>query len=47
MLGLLDGRVTYVLDKAGVVRHVFESMLGVNKHVDEALATARGIGASQ
>ena len=47
MLGLLDGRVTYVLDRAGIVRHVFDSMLGVNKHVEEALVTARGIGASQ
>lgn len=39
MLGLLEGRVTYVIDPAGVLRHRFESMLGFDKHVKEALAT--------
>lgn len=47
MLGLVDGRVTYVLDSKGVVRHVFDSMLGVNKHVEEALVTARGLGGAR
>ena len=46
MLGLVDGRVTYVLDKTGIVRHVFESMLGVYQHVEEALVIARSLGAS-
>ena len=35
--GLVDGRVTYVVDKDGVVRHVFESLLRATKHVDEAI----------
>lgn len=39
MLGLADGRVTYVLDRQGIVRYSFDSMLGFNKHVDRALAT--------
>jgi peroxiredoxin Q/BCP len=47
MLGLVEGRVTYVLDSQGVVRHVFDSMLGVNKHVEEALVTARGLGGAR
>lgn len=36
-LGFFPGRVTYVLDKEGVVRHVFSSQLGVTRHVKEAL----------
>jgi peroxiredoxin Q/BCP len=34
--GLLPGRVTYVIDAEGVVRHVLSSQLGVEKHVEEA-----------
>jgi thioredoxin-dependent peroxiredoxin len=37
-LGLLPGRVTYVIDRGGVVRHVFNSQLQATRHVDEALA---------
>lgn len=47
MLGLVDGRVTYVLDRAGVVRHRFDSMLGATKHVKEALGTLRALGAGK
>jgi peroxiredoxin Q/BCP len=36
-LGLMPGRVTYVIDKKGVVRHVFSSQLAVSRHVEEAL----------
>jgi peroxiredoxin Q/BCP len=36
-LGLLPGRVTYVIDKQGVIRHVFNSQLNPTKHVTEAL----------
>src|SRR5918997_1554675 len=35
--GLFPGRVTYVIDENGVVRHIFSSQLGVEKHVEEAL----------
>jgi peroxiredoxin Q/BCP len=35
--GLLPGRVTYVIDEGGVVRHVFNSQLNPSKHVREAL----------
>ncbi|WP_422931257.1 peroxiredoxin [Singulisphaera sp. PoT] len=37
-LGLFPGRVTYLIDRQGVVRHIFSSQLQVNKHVDETLA---------
>jgi peroxiredoxin Q/BCP len=39
--GLFPGRVTYVIDKECVVRHVFASQLSVERHVQEALAALR------
>lgn len=36
-LGLLPGRVTYIVDKEGVVQHVFNSQFNAEKHVKEAL----------
>jgi peroxiredoxin Q/BCP len=36
-LGILPGRVTYVIDLDGVVRHVFSSMSKIDRHVNEAL----------
>ena len=43
-LGLLPGRVTYVIDREGVVRHVFSSQLAASRHVEEALGALRAIG---
>ena len=40
LLGL-PGRVTFVFDKDGVVRHRFSSHVRFGKHVDEALAVVR------
>jgi thioredoxin-dependent peroxiredoxin len=37
LLGLIPGRVTYVIDPGGVVRHVFDSQMNPTKHVREAL----------
>jgi thioredoxin-dependent peroxiredoxin len=37
----LPGRVTYVFDKAGVVRHRFDSMIRFGKHVEEALEVVK------
>jgi thioredoxin-dependent peroxiredoxin len=36
--GLLPGRVTFVIDKEGVVRHAFNSQINATKHVAESLA---------
>jgi peroxiredoxin Q/BCP len=36
-LGIIPGRVTFIIDKQGVVRHVFSSQLQAEKHVDEAV----------
>jgi len=41
-LGLFPGRVTYVIDEQGVVRHIFSSQLGVERHVEEAISALRG-----
>ncbi len=35
--GLLPGRVTYIIDKQGIVRHIFSSQFAPQKHVTEAL----------
>ena len=37
LFGLLPGRVTYVIDKKGVVQHVFNSQMRAERHVTEAL----------
>lgn len=42
-LFVLPGRVTYVIDRTGVVQHVFDSQLDFNAHVKEALATLERI----
>ncbi len=34
---LLPGRVTFIIDREGVVRHVFSSQTNMKAHVDEAL----------
>ena len=43
-LGLFPGRVTYVIDKEGVVRHLFFSQIEVERHVEEALKALHSIG---
>ena len=40
-LGLLPGRVTFVIDRSGVVRHVFNSQFQATQHVSEALEALR------
>ncbi len=37
MLGLIPGRVTYIVDKQGKVQHIFNSQFNAEKHVSEAL----------
>jgi thioredoxin-dependent peroxiredoxin len=36
-LGLIPGRVSFVIDKQGIVRHIFSSQARPTAHVDEAL----------
>jgi thioredoxin-dependent peroxiredoxin len=43
--GLIAGRVTFVIDRDGVVRHRFDSLLRVNEHVSQALALVKQLEA--
>jgi peroxiredoxin Q/BCP len=36
-MGIIPGRVTYILDKKGFVRHIFNSQFQPEKHIEEAL----------
>jgi peroxiredoxin Q/BCP len=42
-LGLIPGRVTYIIDKEGTVRHIFSSQFQPEKHILEALAVLRNL----
>lgn len=40
-LGIFRGRVTFVIDKQGIVRHVFNSQMMINSHISEAIKTLK------
>jgi thioredoxin-dependent peroxiredoxin len=40
-LAVIPGRVTYVIDKDGTVRHMFNSMTNISGHVGDALDMVR------
>ena len=40
-MGVLPGRVTYVIDREGIVRHIFNSQFAAERHVQEALEVIR------
>ena len=42
-LGLLPGRVTFVLDGDGIIRHMFSSQLRARQHVAEAVGVIRSL----
>lgn len=42
-MGILPGRVTYIIDKKGVVRHIFSSQTQTEKHVQEAIQVLKQI----
>lgn len=46
-LGLFPGRVTYVIDKQGIVRLSFNSPFGASRHVTEALQVVKQLAAEQ
>ena len=37
ILGLIPGRVTYVIDDKGYVKYIYDSMLNAESHIDESL----------
>ena len=40
-MGIIPGRVTYIIDKEGVVRQIFSSQSQTEKHVEEAIKTLK------
>jgi peroxiredoxin Q/BCP len=44
-LGLIAGRVTFVVEKGGTIRLAFESQIRIGKHIEDALATVRKLAA--
>lgn len=42
-MGMIPGRVTYIVDKSGKVVYVFDSQTQATKHVDEALRILKGL----
>lgn len=45
-MGIIPGRVTYVINKDGVVKHVFNSQMEGEKHVTEAIATLKKLSST-
>jgi peroxiredoxin Q/BCP len=46
-LGVVPGRVTYVIDRSGTVQHVFSSMFNIGQHVNDALDVVKKLQAGQ
>ncbi|EHC13846.1 peroxiredoxin [Fischerella thermalis] len=46
-LGLLPGRVTYVIDQNGIVQHIFNSQFNFKGHVEEALKKLQSLKEEQ
>ena len=42
-LGLIPGRVTFVVDQQGVIQHIFNSQIQAERHVEEALQVIRSM----
>ena len=47
VLGVIPGRVTYVIDRQGTVRHVFSSMTNIGQHVSDAVEIVRQLQTEQ
>lgn len=45
LLGLLPGRVTFVIDKNGVLQYIFNSLSGATDHVSNAKKVLQGLPA--
>jgi len=41
LLGLIPGRVTYIVDKQGIIKYIFNSQIRIEKHITEALRVLR------
>jgi peroxiredoxin Q/BCP len=36
-VGIIPGRVTYIIDKKGIIRHIFNSQFKPEQHIEESL----------
>ena len=43
LLGFIEGRVTYIIDSKGVIRHIFEDLLNGPAHIKEAIKALKEI----
>jgi peroxiredoxin Q/BCP len=43
LFGLMPGRVTYVIDPTGTVRHVFSNQFSPTRHIRESLSILEGM----
>jgi peroxiredoxin Q/BCP len=43
MLGLIPGRVTYIIDKQGKIKYIFNSQIQIVKHITEALRILKNL----
>ena len=43
LLGILPGRVTFVVDKEGIIQLIFKNQFGAEKHIQESLAILKEI----
>ena len=39
--GVIPGRVTFVIDKKGIIKNIFSSQFNFKKHIDESLETLK------
>ena len=44
LMGLIPGRVTYIIDKKGIVKGIFNSQLKFENHTSEAIKVLKNIG---
>ena len=42
-LGLIDGRVTYIIDSKGSIRHIYEDLLDGSAHIKESVKALKQI----
>ncbi len=43
LFGLIPGRVTYIIDKKGIVRHIYNSLTNAAGHIEESINAVKTI----
>lgn len=43
LFGLIPGRVTYIVDKKGIVRHIYNSLTNAAGHIEESMNAVKSI----